>query len=362
MRAAEFVYRAMALLPILEPIETCTNGITIKTIQISFYVNTVIGSYTTRQISKQVPLFICPQEGLRFFDDLNSNSLEDLVDDRSTEEDEDEEEQDDDTAYTEEEEEEAKSKQSKQSKSLAKGKPEGVQRQMEQSGRNRPPTESHKPRAPPVKYNEVTRPSTKYMERGQQPSRAAEVAVAGALVPSEGREAFMKALGKIQASRTDFLEWQAGQTDYVIYQNRGWDEENKVDVWEPNIYNVHYLTTGQQRRLTHLENQIRLLRRIANRQDQTTVPEDIDMQIEAADDELLKLKLSLYFRMYIGEVDPETNVTNDPNDEFEGSSWPDVRDMIEAAEWYFQGVPKSQRDRRSESFGSKGAKGYAGIK
>jgi hypothetical protein len=154
----------------------------------------------------------------------------------------------------------------------------------------------------------------------------------------------------MQQMRNAFVIWQSQQEDYIIYQDAGFDEAKGKTRWKPVKYQLYPMTTGQRFRITELQAKFDDLRRDIANNDKTI--RRGNKQLREAEIELMKLKLETYFRMNIGEVDPQTGRIEDPDDEFEGSSWMDVRDMIEAAEWAFMFVPKSRRIKPSELSGS----------
>lgn len=291
---------------------------------------------------------------------------------------EEQEEETEDPLQEEEEEEEIKplpaaqpkkQQQQKQQQSQQRlSKPEAVERQMNQSGRQRPPRSSIEMR-PIEKYSEVRNPSDKFLPKGQEPSRVEELARTGELLPYN-RKQLLKEYGRMQASRNSFVTWQAQRDDYVIYQNAGYDENKGMDRWTPVHYQLNPLTTGQHYRIDMMSDKLLDLRRAIQIND-TTV-KNPNTQARKTEINLLKLKLELYFRMYIGkyyhretgeEVDPDNpDGVLESEDEFERSSWQDVRDMIEAAEWAFQWVPRSRRIKQSADSGSKAETEYDMIR
>jgi hypothetical protein len=209
--------------------------------------------------------------------------------------------------------------------------------------RNRPAMES--PIEKPIeRYSELDNPSTQLLPPGTEASRQQQLFNVGEL-QGLGRKTLMKAASRMQAYRTAFIDWQAQRDDYVIFQNTGRDENTGLDRWEPMHYALHFLTVGQSNRIKSVNYKIQDLRRAAQNNDLSV--KDVYTQIDKAEDTLQKLKLSLYFRMYIGKDD------DDPDDELQRSSQVDVRDMLDSAEWCFQWVPKSRRIKPSEPSGSK---------
>lgn len=247
-------------------------------------------------------------------------------------------------------------------------KPEAVQRQMDKSGRQRPPRSSIEMK-PIEKYSEVGNPTDKFLPKGQEPSRVEELSRTGELLPYN-RKQLLKEYGRMQATRNAFIAWQAQRDDYVIYQNAGYDEEKGMDRWTPEHYQLNPLTTGQHFRIDRMSDKMLDLRRAIQLNDATV--KNPNSQARKAEISLLKLKLELYFRMYIGkyyhkETGEEVEL-DDPDgvleseDEFERASWQDVRDMVEAAEWAFQWVPRSRRIKPSADSGSKAETEYDMIR
>lgn len=247
-------------------------------------------------------------------------------------------------------------------------KPEAVERQMDKSGRQRPPRSSIEMK-PIEKYSEVRNPTDKFLPKGQEPSRVEELTRTGELLPYN-RKQLLKEYGRMQATRNAFIAWQAQRDDYVIYQNAGYDEEKGMDRWTAERYQLNPLTTGQHFRIDRMSDKMLDLKRAIQLNDATV--KNPNSQARATEIKLLKLKLELYFRMYIGkyyhrETGEEVEL-DDPDgvleseDEFERSSWQDVRDMIEAAEWAFQWVPRSRRIKQSADSGSKAETEYDMIR
>jgi hypothetical protein len=223
--------------------------------------------------------------------------------------------------------------------------------------RNRAPTEStiEKPLEP---YDEIDNPSPQILPKGVEPSRAEQIIGTGEL-QGIGRKILMKEASRMQAYRTAFIAWQSQRDDYVIFQKTGHDPQTGNDIWEPMHYAIHFLTIGQSARLKNMNYDLLDLRRAAQNNDPTVT--DVYKKIGVLEDALLKLKLSLYFRMYIGKRDKRTG-TLDPDDELENSSQIDVRDMVDSAEWCFQWVPKSRRIKPSDTSGLKAESEYDMIR
>jgi hypothetical protein len=257
-----------------------------------------------------------------------------------------------DTAEQQEEEAEQEQKEISSSKRL--NKPKVVASQMRQSGRDSEVRRERRPKTsitmkPIEQYKEVDNPSDQYLPPGTEPSRLDVLSGTGVLTPYT-RQQLTKEYSRMQQIRNAFVIWQSQQEDYIIYQDAGFDETKGKTRWKPIHYQLYPMTTGQRFRITELQAKFEDLRRdIAN--NDTTIKRG-NKQLRETEIELLKLKLATYFRMNIGEIDPVTKRIEDPDDEFEGSSWWDVRDMIESAEWAFQFVPKSRRIKLSEQSGS----------
>lgn len=238
--------------------------------------------------------------------------------------------------------------------SQSKQKPKSVQQQMEKSGRDPDARRERRPKTPitmkPIEtYKEVENPSDQFMGPGTEPSRLDILTGTGVLTPYT-RKQLTKEYSRMQQIRNAFVIWQSQQDDYIIYQDAGFDEAKGKTRWKPIRYQLYPMTTGQRFRITELQAKFEDLRRDIANNDKTI--RRGNEQLRKTEIELLKLKLETYFRMNIGEVDKETGRIEDPDDEFEGSSWWDVRDMIESAEWAFQFVPKSRRIKSSEPSGS----------
>ena len=202
---------------------------------------------------------------------------------------------------------------------------------------------------PIEQYREVDNPSDQFLSPGTEPSRLDILSGTGVLTPYT-RKQLTQEYSRMQAIRNAFVIWQAQQEDYIIYQDAGFDEQKGKTRWKPIRYQLYPMTTGQRFRITELQAKFDDLRRDIANNDKTI--RRGNSQLRKTEIDLLKLKLETYFRMNIGEVDKETGRIEDPDDEFEGSSWMDVRDMIESAEWAFQFVPKSRRIKSSGDSGS----------
>lgn len=263
---------------------------------------------------------------------------------------------------------EQQNKQSQQKQLLQK--PRAVQSQMQNSGRDKDSrmdkksslhttnTRARPPRQsvqidPVEKYSEVQDPSDQYLSPGEEPSRMEQVAETGELVPYN-RKQLIKEYGKMQAWRNAFVSWQAQKENYVIYQNAGFDEEKGKDRWTASHYQLYPLTSGQKFRLDNMLAKLNDLKRAAQNNDKEY--KNVYTQIAKTELDLVKLKLEMYFRLYVGAVNKQTGRIDDPDDEFEKSSSADVRDMIESAEWAFQWVPKWRRIKPSVDSGSKAEK------
>lgn len=233
-------------------------------------------------------------------------------------------------------------------------KPKVVAQQMRQSGRDAEARRERRPKTsitmkPIEQYKEVDNPSDQFLAPGQEPSRLDVLSGTGVLTPYT-RQQLTKEYSRMQQIRNAFVIWQSQQEDYIIYQDAGFDESKGKTRWKPIRYQLYPMTTGQRFKITELQAKFEDLRRDIANNDRTI--KRGNTQLRTTEIELLKLKLETYFRMNIGEVDPATKRIEDPDDEFEGSSWMDVRDMIESAEWAFQFVPKSRRIKSSEQSGS----------
>lgn len=248
-------------------------------------------------------------------------------------------------------------------------KPKSVQQQMDKSGRDirsrqerrreerdssgssnqrqrRPQTSSNL--SPTEKYSEVDNPSDQFLPPGQEPSRLDTLTGTGVLSPYT-RKQVLKEYNRMQAVRNAFVAWQSQQRYYVIYQDAGYDENEGKQKWRPIKYELYPLTTSQHFRIRDMQAELDDLRRdITNNVQEIRHPNKLARKAEL---DLVKLKLQTYFRMVIIPPDPRTH-ERDPDDEFEGSSWADVRDMLEAADWAFSWVPPSRRIKSSESSGS----------
>lgn len=274
----------------------------------------------------------------------------------------DEEEQEDDEEFVSEddvqdEEEDSDSDETDSKTKQSREKPKAVQQQMAQSGRDirsrqerRRDIRERRPKTsiqmkPIETYREVENPSDQFLSPGTEPSRLDILTNTGVLTPFT-RKQLTKEYSRMQQIRNAFVIWQAQQEDYIIYQDAGFDEQKGKTRWKPIRYQLYPMTTGQRFRITALQAKFDDLRRDIANNDKTI--RRGNSQLRETEIELLKLKLETYFRMNIGEVDPQTGRIEDPDDEFEGSSWMDVRDMIESAEWAFQFVPKSRRIKSSE--------------
>lgn len=245
--------------------------------------------------------------------------------------------------------------------SQSKQKPKSVQQQMQQSGRDitsrqekRRELRERRPKTPinmkPIEqYKEVDNPGDQFLTPGTEPSRLDVLAGTGVLTPYT-RKQLTQEYSRMQQMRNAFVIWQSQQEDYIIYQDAGFDEEKGKTRWKPIRYQLYPMTTGQRFRVTALQAKFDDLRRDIANNDKSI--RRGNTQLRETEIELLKLKLETYFRMNIGEVDPKTGRIEDPDDEFEGSSWLDVRDMIESAEWAFQFIPKSRRIKSSDASGS----------
>jgi hypothetical protein len=287
--------------------------------------------------------------------------LEDPDEERQLEADEDEaieeegieqEEQVGDEEDTAEQEEAEQDQREITNKKLAK--PKIVASQMQQSGRDPNARRERRPKQPitmkPIEeYREVDNPSDQFMAPGTEPSRLDVLTGTGVLTPYT-RKQLQKEYSRMQQIRNAFVIWQSQQDDFVIYQDAGFDETKGKTRWKPIRYQLYPMTTGQRFRITELQAKFEDLRRDIANNDRTI--KRGNEQLRKTEIDLLKLKLETYFRMNIGEIDPVTKRIEDPDDEFEGSSWMDVRDMIESAEWAFQFVPKSRRIKSSEQSGS----------
>ena len=274
------------------------------------------------------------------------------TEDQEEEVQEDEEEEDDDEEQTEEPEPEVKEQINSIKPKL--GKPKAVTQQMQQSGRDPDVRRERRPKQPitmkPIEtYREVDNPSDQLLPPGTEPSRLDILTNTGVLTPYT-RKQLTQEYSKMQQIRNAFVIWQAQQEDFIIYQDAGFDESKGKTRWKPIKYQLYPMTTGQRFRITELQAKFDDLRRDIANNDRTI--RRGNTQLRKVEIDLLKLKLETYFRMNIGEVDKETGRIEDPDDEFEGSSWMDVRDMIESAEWAFQFVPKSRRIKSSEVSGS----------
>ena len=253
----------------------------------------------------------------------------------------------------EEQEEEAEQEQ-KEATNKKLVKPKAVASQMRQSGRDAEARRERRPKTsitmkPIEQYKEVDNPSDQFMAPGTEPSRLDVLSGTGVLTPYT-RQQLTKEYSRMQQIRNAFVIWQSQQEDFIIYQDAGFDETKGKTRWKPIRYQLYPMTTGQRFKITELQAKFEDLRRDIANNDRTI--KRGNTQLRTTEIELLKLKLETYFRMNIGEVDPQTGRIEDPDDEFEGSSWMDVRDMIESAEWAFQFVPKSRRIKSSEQSGS----------
>lgn len=204
------------------------------------------------------------------------------------------------------------------------------------SGRQRPPKSSVTVNEI-ERYSEIDNPTDQLVERGGEPSRRQQVLDTGELVPYN-RKQLVKEYSKMQAYRNAFVAWQAQQEDYVIYQYAGYDREEGLDRWSPTKYQFNPLTMGQFNKLQDLESKLNDLKRAAQNNDKTI--KDVYKQVREYERNVWKLKCELYFRM-------------DVEEEFEISSYADVRDMLEAWEWCNAWVPKSRRIKPSDGSGSK---------
>ena len=318
---------------------------------------------------------------------MTSTDLESLEDDSTTEEeeqdeedidvgDEEQHEQDEDegqqqqqqqqqqdrSAETQQEKEEREflEQQQRQSTQRQIQRPASVKRQMESSGRSK----GRAPRAsvtvdPIERYSEIDKPSDQYRRPGDEPSRMEQIMETGELVPYN-RKQLIKEYGKMQAWKNAYVSWQAQRDDYVIYQNAGYDEEKGADKWVAAHYQLYPLTTGQHFRIDAMNARLNDLKRAAQNNDKDV--KDVYNEIRKTEINIVKLKLELYFRLHVGRIDPKSGVTDDPDDEFEYSSWADVRDNIESAEWAFQWVPKWRRIKPSVDSGSKADKELSMIR
>ena len=242
-------------------------------------------------------------------------------------------------------------------------KPKSVQQQMQQSGRDirsrqqrrheertgrerRPQVSSNI--SPTEKYSEVDNPSDQFLPIGQEPSRMDMLTGTGVLSPYT-RKQVLKEYNRMQAVRNAFVAWQSQQRYYVIYQDAGYDESEGKQKWRPIKYELYPMTTSQHFRIREMQADLDDLRRaITNNDRDIKHPNRLARKAEI---DLIKLKLQTYFRMIIIPPDPRTH-ERDPDDEFEGSSWMDVRDMLEAADWAFSWVPPSRRIKSSDDSGS----------
>lgn len=286
-------------------------------------------------------------------EDRRTGADEEEIQDEEAVQDEDEQEVEDDEEPEEEEERREPEEQVVSSKPKL-NKPKAVAAQMQQSGRDLNARRERRPKTPinmkPIEeYREVDNPSDQYLAPGQEPSRFDVLTNTGVLTPYT-RKQLTKEYSRMQAIRNAFVIWQSQQEDYIIYQDAGFDETKGKTRWKPIRYQLYPMTTGQRFRITELQAKFDDLRRDITNNDRSI--KRGNTQLRNTEIELLKLKLETYFRMNIGQIDPTTKRIEDPDDEFEGSSWMDVRDMIEAAEWAFMFVPKSRRIKSSEQSGS----------
>lgn len=238
---------------------------------------------------------------------------------------------------------------------LIDGTPITRPRQIDQQRDRRP--RSSITSKPISRYEQIDNPPTQLTPAGTGDmfvkSRAEQVLESGALA-GRNRKIVADEFAKIQKEINDFILWQAQREDYVIYQYAGYNEKEEKDEWVPVHYKFTPLTMGQNLRIKNMIAKHADLVRARDNNDRSV--KDVSLQIDKAEVELWKVKMELYFRMYVGKwYHKETNEEVEPgdpegilesDDEFERSAGKDVELAVQAYEWASLNLSSWKRRRR----------------